>query len=916
MQSGRSDGFGRSLPRVVKNGWSLEGGQSCPQPAFSRLWPPRKAAAANIAVAALLLAGICRAPAQTQPAAEAPEVRARESAPPFQIRVETNLVMVKVVVRDAKGRPVAGLRKEDFRLSDGGKPQEISGFTVETAAPQAAAAPEAAQVPAVPNPPPGTAPAPASAAPVPQRFVALFFDDLHMEFGAIGQTRDAAWRYISTQLRPEDRVAIFTSSNQGSLDFTGDRAKLHNALFKLGPHSRTDPLEHQCPAIGEYQAFLIAERQQTDALEMAEREGWKCHCNEPPPVNYSINMPRDDCQHAELINVQMLAAQIWDLADKQSLYALDVMEGVVNLLAARAGQRSLVLVSPGFLTGTREKSIDALIDRALRRNIVVNAIDAAGLYTKAYPDPIMAERPDLGARKFRIENEGLTVQRDVLAALAEGTGGTFFHNSNDFDDGLRQTAQTPEVYYVLSFSPQDVKLDGKFHALKVTLTTGGRWDVQARRGYFANTALAEKTPTKSDLESAVYSQDERQDLPATLTAQIEKPAGDALTVTVKIHVDVRALQFRKEAGRSVDTLTFDTALFDHDGKYVAGKESSLDFRMTDAKLEELSRSGINAQTSFRVAPGAYRIREVVRDTESKKMSALNGNVEATAPPPVQAAASVAPPTPAAPVKQKKEKKNKPMAEWSTAEFLKAMPELEGLEPAPNQDGLPVLLESLGQNVKLFFETLPETSAHEQINLDRLDWVEHRKEQFNYLDLPRPVKDGVGLDEFRTNAAGKRAEPEALERGFVTKGFASMIVHFHPLYQPESTFRDLGTQTVDGHAAEVVYFAQIPGKARIKQALKTDIRSLQILIQGLAWIDSGSSQIVRMRTELLVPHDDPDLRMETTESRFTAVHFKDVSQAFWLPEVVTVTVNWQGMVFRNSHRYSDFQLFRVNATAPR
>jgi hypothetical protein len=26
----------------------LEGGQSCPQPAFSRLWPPKKAAAAKI----------------------------------------------------------------------------------------------------------------------------------------------------------------------------------------------------------------------------------------------------------------------------------------------------------------------------------------------------------------------------------------------------------------------------------------------------------------------------------------------------------------------------------------------------------------------------------------------------------------------------------------------------------------------------------------------------------------------------------------------------------------------------------------------------------------------------------------------------------------------------------------------------
>ena len=599
-----------------------------------------------------------------------------------------------------------------------------------------------------------------------------------------------------------------------------------------------------------------------------------------------------------------MAAQIWDLADTQSLYALDVMEGVVNLLAARPGQRSLVLVSPGFLTATRERSINLLIDRALRQNVVVNAIDAAGLYAKVYHDPILVKRPDLDTQKFRMENEALTVQRDVLAALAEGTGGTFFHNSNDFDDGLRQTAQAPEVYYVLSFSPQDVKLDGKFHELKITLNTADRWNVQARRGYFANATLAEKNPPKNELESMVYSQDERQDLPATVTAQIEKPAGEALTVTVKIHVDIRALQFRKEADRSVDTLTFDTALFDHDGKYVVGKESSLDFRLTDAKLEELLKSGINAQTSFRVAPGTYRIREVVRDTESKKVSALNCNVEVTAPQPVQTAVSAEPAAP------KKEKENKPMAEWTTAEFLTAVPELEGLNPAPNQDRLPILLERVGQNVKRFFDALPATTAHEQITLDRLDGIDYGRGEFNYLDLPRPAKDGVGRDEFRTNAAGERTEPEALKDGSVTKSFASVIFHFHPLYQSESTFRYLGTQSVNGQAADVVYFAQVPGKARIEQSLKTDIRPLRILIPGLAWIDSGDNQIVRLRTELLEPHDDPDLKMQTTDLRFNAVHFKDVPEAFWLPEQVTVTMKRRGAVFRNRHVYSGFQLLRT------
>jgi len=162
-----------------------------------------------------------------------PEVRSHESAPPFQIRVETNLVMVRVVVRDAQGHPVAGMHKGDFRLFDNGKPREISGFNVETSAGK----PALGVIVAAPTT--GTAPPPA--APVPRRFVTLYFDDLHLDDGAVGQTRNAAWRYISTALLPDDRVAIVTSSGYAGSDFTADRVQLHDALFRVAGHSRTVP---------------------------------------------------------------------------------------------------------------------------------------------------------------------------------------------------------------------------------------------------------------------------------------------------------------------------------------------------------------------------------------------------------------------------------------------------------------------------------------------------------------------------------------------------------------------------------------------------------------------------------------------------------------------------------------------------
>jgi VWFA-related protein len=844
-------------------------------------------------LAGTLFLAVGSAPAQAPPAAEAPEVSVHESGPPFQIRVETNLVTVRTVVRDAKGRPVGGLRKEDFRLFDEGKPREITGFAVETAVPRAAAAPPAQPVA---NPAPETAVAPAPAAAAPQRFVALYFDDLHMDFGAVGHTRDAAWLYISTALRPEDRVAIFTSSNQGAVDFTADRAKLHDALFRLTPHSRTNPVGRQCPAIGEYQAFLIDQRHDPSAIEIAAEELTECRCagcggppraGEPaPPV------PPEEIVHQ--------AAAIWNLADMQSLDALEVADGVVRRLAAMPGERLMVLVSTGFLSATRQREVDALIDRAVRQNVVINALDAAGLYTKTLSaNEYLVGRPDLLMAKSAVENEGLTVERDVMAGLAAGTGGIFFHNSNDFNGGFREAAQVPEICYVLSFSAAEVKMDGKFHALRVTVNNSAGWDIQARRGYFA---IAETPPIKSELESLVFSQEERKELAATVTPQPE-----ASGVTVKIHVDIRALAFRKEADRNINTLTFDTVLFDPDGKYVAGKESSLEFRLPDGRLEALRQSGINAQTNFRVAPGAYRIREVVRDSESKEMAALNSNVEVSAAPPVQAA--VLPAAPARPAKHKKAKQAKSIIDWSVAEFVKAMPELSGLEPAENQERLPFLLEETSQNVKSFFDALPEITAHERIDMEWVGWAEHRKEEFNYLALSRPCAGCVAMEEFRTNAAGKRVEPQGVEHGFVTKGFVSMVVHFDPSYLSESVFRYLGRQDMDGHPTDVVCFAQIPGKARVKESLKTDTRSLSILIQGVAWIDTDDYHIVRMRTEKLEPYFDPDLKAERTVTRFTEVRLN--SRLFWLPEEVTVTVIWHGAVFRNVHYYSQFKLFGVD-----
>ncbi|HUI41604.1 MAG TPA: VWA domain-containing protein [Terriglobia bacterium] len=550
---------------------------------------------------------------RAQQTANPPEVRSNEVPPPFRIQVERNLVTVRVVVRDPEGRTVGNLTQIDFRVLDNGKPQEISGFAVESTTGNAAA-PAAAPAAAQPGP---AATAVAHAAAPPQRFVGLFFDDLHLPTEAVQRARNAAWRYVTTEVGTADRVALFTASHQDDLDFTSDRDQLHDALFRVAPRSRTLPQINDCPSIDEYQAYLIDQRRDRQATGIAVGDGLYCDC-----VSKDNNTPA--CTIEVQDRVRYESAQIWQMADLQAQDSLERIAAAINRLAAMAGQRTLVLVSPGFLTETRSDDIEALIRGALRDDVVISAIDAVGLVPWMPRQAEDLSHPELAAQKDVMYQMGENISRDVLANLSSGTGGVFFHNSNDLNAGFHETAAAPEVAYVLSFSPADFKLDGKFHTLKVSLNTKKPWSIEARRGYFDPTqALAQQAPGQDQLDKLMFSQDEIRVLPAEVSAETGKLVQPPSTLTVVIHVDVRDLQFRQEAGRSVNTLTFDTALFDRDGKYVRGKEESFDLHLKDETLQKFAGTGIYLKTSFQVEPGNYRIREVVRDIVAKQMSALN-----------------------------------------------------------------------------------------------------------------------------------------------------------------------------------------------------------------------------------------------------------------------------------------------------
>ncbi|HKE26465.1 MAG TPA: VWA domain-containing protein [Bryobacteraceae bacterium] len=502
---------------------------------------------------------------QTQPPQQTP---ANPNQPEMSTHEETttsfhahvNLVTVPVVARDARGKAVGNLTKENFQLFDKGKLQEISRFSVEKVG-----AAEPLEANAAPGIPASSEEPKGQMVVVPERFVAYVFDDLHLAFGDLSRVREAAVRSLE-ELKPTDRAAVCSLSSGVVLDFTDDRAQLRDAMFHLRPNSMT--------RVGAM----------TDQYQL-------------------------------------------------TMGTLKMLRGLVQRLAGAPGQRSMVLVSPGFFTIIRQQGdripsdpfVDEkneILDGAIRANVIINAMDARGLYTDPALDASRSSGRGLGTGLMRE-----SMRADILAELADGTGGHFWQNSNNYDEGFKNLAAAPEYVYLIGFSPQNLKSDGSFHALRVVVKPSSNLSIQARKGYYAPRKVDDEAETaRQEIESALYSREERSELPMDMHTQFFKTDAGGAKLAVMVHLGLKQFRFRKADGRNNNVVTMVTGIFDRNGHWVEGVKKVLELHLKDETLSSRLNRGLTIRTSFDVAPGTYVIRQVVRDAEGQLMSATNGAV--------------------------------------------------------------------------------------------------------------------------------------------------------------------------------------------------------------------------------------------------------------------------------------------------
>jgi VWFA-related protein len=381
------------------------------------------------------------------------------------IRSFTNEVLVPVVVRDAQGHSVGGLTKAEFQVFDNGKPQAITGFSIihRDIEPSAANSPASArQI--------DDSPSVSQLNSHTQRFVVFLFDDFNLTFADLSHVQEVATKALDSSLAPEDFAAILSTSGVNS-GLTRDHAKLKQAILsvKVKTLLRTD--EHACHTVDYYQGDRIVNKNDDWALQAAVVEVLRCVKGITPEAAEAF--ARTDADRAVQLGEQNYRA---------NLYSLRLIMN--NLMAQLPGQHVIVLISPGFFTsGPDALAVKSeILDLAARSNTAINTLDARGLYTTNLAAEV-ANRVDPASQRLinQYREQSKDADTEVMQELADGTGGTFFHNNNDLEGGMKSLVSGAEYRYVLAFSVSNAK-PRVHHTLQVKVDQPGL-TVQARRAY-------------------------------------------------------------------------------------------------------------------------------------------------------------------------------------------------------------------------------------------------------------------------------------------------------------------------------------------------------------------------------------------------------------------------------------------------
>lgn len=563
-----------------------------------------------------LLAVLLASPGVSQTPAQGPDNK------PFQLKANTEIVLVNVQVRDGKGNFVRDLKQEDFTVTEDGKTQKILSLDIENTDALTSNDVQAANLLGELNGATATEiqnqvklraqqPSPTEYTRDSfrdRRLMVLFFDLTSMQPEEVKRGIESAEKFIDDQLRPSDLVAVVSLSTRFNTDqdFTNNKDDLKTALSVLDPDSANGFAEGATP----------------DAAT-------------------------DDTSTDETFTADETETNTFN-ADRK----LDALRTMFETLQGIDQKKSVVYFSGGLRTSgiDNQTSLRAAINAAVRSNTAIYPIDVRGLQA-VIPggDASTASRRGQGLFNGSGVRGQFNQQRqsqDTLVTLAADTGGKAFMDTNDFGPAFTKIQEDTAMYYVLSYASSNNTKDGRYRQIRVTLKEKDL-RVDARRGYYADTDFQHmaKEGREKQLQDELAADLPSTDLPVYLSTGYFKLDDTRYFVPASIVVPGSAIPFSRESDQDRATLDILGAVIDpgrggpegerggggrggpgqQQGPRIFGQIKDT-VKLALHTTEDVKRKNVQYESGFLLPPGRYRLRFIVRENETGQIGSFETDI--------------------------------------------------------------------------------------------------------------------------------------------------------------------------------------------------------------------------------------------------------------------------------------------------
>lgn len=511
------------------------------------------------------------------------QVRTKWAEQEQAVRLKTELIEVRAVVTDRRGRHVGDLTKEDFELLENGRPQEIAFFSVERieSKSERAIEPSRAEADRI------------RLAEPPARVIVLFVDTLHLSFSSLVRARQALRKFLEEQIGESDLVAVVATGRTLGLvgEFTRNRHVLLYAIDRL-------TLWEQGAYASKYTPYLAARvvRGDQEALRLAS----------------GIVAAEEGV--ADPSYVRSKARVILSEAAWRRKATLSMLEAVAERMAEMPGQRILVLISDGFTLmdiggwfATDE--LNRAISRAVRSGVTIYSLYGRGL------------EPNQCYGQEELENG--------LNALASDTGGQAFFHTNDLNMALEQVLEDNRIYYVLGYYPPEGR-DARFRRITVRVKNRPDYSVRAPRGYLPLKPLKKEPAAKSprqQLFQAIAAPLRVTTLGVAVSAEFLEREADDAQVLLYVHLDGNNLHYVEHNGRFRFEVEMVAVIYDNQGKPVRTLANNVNVLIRPGHLEQAKQDIYHFAQRVALKPGLYSVRVGIREPSTERIGTAVAWVE-------------------------------------------------------------------------------------------------------------------------------------------------------------------------------------------------------------------------------------------------------------------------------------------------